>query len=336
MNNTDGWEKRWNPLRREWIVYAPHRNNRPWDGESEELKINKKSYLPNCYLCPGNERISGTINPNYQDVFVFDNDHPVVSFDAPNIDSSISDELYITQSAKGFAKVICYHPDHSKTMTDLNITQLAKILKAWKSVTKEARDAGLEYVLVFENKGEITGVSNLHPHCQVYATDFVFNHTLTELESLKKFREARKANLFESIIAAERSTQTRIIAENEYAIAFLPFFAKYAYEVMLFPKQNASTLLDLTEEALHGIAIVYHQLLQKYDALFDQSFPYVMSIMQAPLQENHPEYRLYFHFQPPLRIPNVRKYLAGPEIGGGNFMADTIPEVSAQQLKAAI
>lgn len=333
MNKTNGWEKRWNPLRREWIVYAPHRNKRPWDGESEEIQSTKISYFSNCYLCPTNQRISGAINPNYPDIFIFDNDHPVVGLDAPNINPSTSENFYMTQSARGFAKVICYHPDHSKTMTDLEIPQLVKILKAWKSVTQEAKDAYLAYALIFENKGEITGVSNLHPHCQVYATDFVFNHTLRELESLKCFREQQNSNLFESIIEAEQIKKSRIIAENEEAIAFIPFFAKYAYEVMLFPKQEASTLIDLKEKSLYGIADIYHQLLQKYDALFNRSFPYVMSIMQAPLQQNHPDYRLYFHFQPPLRIPNVRKYLAGPEIGGGNFMADTIPEVSAQKLR---
>jgi len=335
MNDFNGWEKRWNPLRREWIIYAPHRNKRPWDGESERLKSNAKSYVSNCYLCPTNQRISGAINPNYQDIFIFDNDHPVVSSDAPNINHTRQNNLYVAKSAKGFAKVICYHPDNSKTMTDLETPQLVKILKAWQSVTQEAKDANLEYALIFENKGEITGVSNLHPHCQVYATDFVFNHTLTELESAEQFRQEQKAGLFDSIIAAEQKTKTRIIVENEYAIAFLPFFAKYAYEVMLFPKQKASTFLDLEEESLQGIAAIYHQLLQKYDALFHQSFPYVMSIMQAPLQQKYPDYRMYFHFQPPLRIPNVRKYLAGPEIGGGNFMADTIPEVSAQRLRAA-
>mgnify|MGYP001801123239 CR=1 FL=1 len=307
MNSTNGWEKRWNPLRREWIVYAPHRNKRPWDGASEELKINKTSYLHNCYLCPNNQRISGAVNPNYQDIFIFDNDHPVVGANAPNIHHSTSENIYLTESAKGLAKVNCYHPDHSKTMADLEVSQLVNILKAWQSVTQEAKDAGLAYALIFENKGEITGVSNLHPHCLVYATDFVFNHTLTELESAKQFREAYKTSLFDAIIAAEQKVKTRIIAENEYAIAFLPFFAKYAYEVMLFSKQKASTLLDLKEENLHGIATIYHQLLQKYDALFHQSFPYVMSVMQAPLQQQYPDYRLYFHFQPPLRIPNVRK-----------------------------
>ena len=169
----------------------------------------------------------------------------------------------------------------------------------------------------------------------MYATDFVFNNTLTEIESVKKYRNQFDKNLFEEIIASEQKDKKRIVIENDFAIAFIPFFAKYAYEVMLFPKVKANTLLDLSETEIEGIAGLYLQLIKKYDALFQMSFPYVMSIMQAPLSGDHPDYRMYFHFQPPLRIPGIRKYLAGPEIGGGNFMADTMPEDSALKLRLA-
>jgi UDPglucose--hexose-1-phosphate uridylyltransferase len=329
------WEKRWNPLRSEWIIYAAHRNKRPWDGESFPSTKPSKSYLSDCYLCPGNLRVSGHRNPDYKSVFIFDNDHPVVGPDAPDTQTSLHDDLYLTGAAKGFAKVICYDPNHNKTMTDLPVKQLVEVLSAWQEVTQEAKDKSLAYTLIFENKGAITGVSNLHPHCQVYATDFIFNYSQIEQAQAAAYRSKNNASLFEAIIAAEQTDGRRIIAENDQAIAFIPFFAKYAYEVMLFPKSQAATLLDLTEVQLAGIADIYQELIQKYDRLFSQSFPYVMSVMQAPLKDTHPDYRTYFHFQPPLRVPGVRKYLAGPEIGGGNFMADTLPEESAEKLSNA-
>ena len=157
------WEKRWNPLRREWIIYAAHRNQRPWTGKATIPSEKKDAYLRDCYLCPGNDRVSGNKNPDYSDVFVFDNDVPIVAEHAPEINESDHEKLYLTKSAKGFSKVICYDPDHSKTMSELTPFQLSKVIKTWQSVTAEALSKKLAYVLVFENKGEITGVSNFHP-----------------------------------------------------------------------------------------------------------------------------------------------------------------------------
>jgi len=329
------WEKRWNPLRQEWIIYAAHRNRRPWDGKAQSPATPVPVFVENCYLCPGNKRVSGKQNDDYQDIFIFDNDVPIVGLHAPSIEVATHNGLYQTQTAKGFSKVICYDPAHNKTMSDLPVQRIAQLIQSWKAVTLEAKEADLQYVLVFENKGEITGVSNFHPHCQVYATDFVFNHVNIELESINNYKIEHGKNLFKAILDAELKDQSRVIFENDFAVAFIPFFAKYAYEVMLVPKVEAPTLLELSTKEIEGIAEVYLYLIKKYDALFEQSFPYVMSIMQAPLQEKHQEYRMYFHFQPPLRIPGIRKYLAGPEIGGGNFMADTIPEVSAEKLRSA-
>jgi len=329
------WEKRWNPLRQEWIIYAAHRNKRPWDGKGHLASKPEPSYVSDCYLCPTNTRVNGAVNPNYENVYVFDNDVPIVGLHAPQVNKSDHNNLYLSKGANGFSKVVCYSPDHSQTMSDLTVNHIAKIIHEWKKITLEAKDKKLASVLVFENKGEITGVSNFHPHCQVYATDFVFNHTLLELDSINKYRKERNGNLFNDILQAELIDKNRIIVENKKAVAFIPFFAKYAYEVMLMPKIKSKTLLDLKDSDIDEISDVYLKLIKKYDALFDMNFPYVMSIMQAPLQESNLDYQMYFHFQPPLRIPGIRKYLAGPEIGGGNFMADTIPEVSAEKLRSS-
>ena len=325
------WEKRWSPLRREWVVYAAHRNARPWEGESVQKGEIKRSFEPSCYLCPGNQRANSKQNPKYEGVYVFDNDFPVVGMNAPLI-SAEQDQLYQKASARGFAKVICYDQDHSKSMSDLSERQMVSVLKAWKSVTQEAKDLKLTSAFIFENKGEMTGVSNLHPHCQVYATDFVFQHIERELGSSLAY----DGKLFSEIIAREIKEESRVIYQNETAIAFIPFFAKYPFEVMLFPKREASNFLELSDKELEGMAEVYLVLIKKYDALYNMSFPYVMSVMQAPLQSESPHFQMYFHFQTPLRNPSVKKHLAGPEIGGGNFMADTIPEQSAEILRNAM
>lgn len=324
------WEKRWNPLRGEWVVYAAHRDSRPWDGESLVPKPNPIPYVHDCYLCPGNTRSIGVTNPKYKDIFVFDNDFPVVSHKAPTVNPG-KDPWSLKGKASGFAKVICYHPDHSKTMSNLDLDHLSKILSTWKDITKEGQNKGLKSVLIFENKGSATGVSNLHPHCQAYATDFIFKHTSDELNNINQSEE----DLFQKIIDQEKNDELRLITQNEHAIAFIPFFAKYAFEVMIFPKRKVAQLTALNHEELDGIARVYQEVIQKYDALYQMDFPYVMSIMQAPFEVDHEKYHMYFHFQPPLRTPAVKKYLAGPEIGGGNFMADTMPEVSAKILRNA-
>jgi len=151
--------------------------------------------------------------------------------------------------------------------------------------------------------------------------------------SLQHHQQQRK-NLFEEIIALEQNDGIRIIAENENAIAFIPFFARYAYEVMIFPKKSHASLITVSEEELVDLASVFQQVIRKMDMNFNMSFPYVMSVMQSPVDGgDYRHFRMHFWLQPPYRQPGLIKYLAGPEIGGGNFMADTIPEEKAAELR---
>lgn len=338
MSTTGKWEKRWHPIFEQWVVYAAHRNSRPWSvGEAGfGVSTKKKSYDPNCYLCPCNTRIHGAENPDYKGVFVFDNDHPVVGMNAPVLAEAEQPQgLYHSASAIGIARVICYHDRHDLSMSTINLKAVEDVFFAFQAQTIElSLKPEIQSVFLFENRGELVGVSNPHPHCQLYATDFVFGHVQEGLFASAKHRARTGRSLFADIVAEETEAGVRIIAENEYAVAFVPFFARWAYEVMVFPKGEHQTLATMQEEELRGFAAVYQEVIRRYDGLFQTEFPYVMSLLQAPVDgEYYYNYRLHLWLQPPLRQLDLQKFPAGPERGGGNFMADTLPEEKAAELR---
>jgi UDPglucose--hexose-1-phosphate uridylyltransferase len=337
-DNAGKWEKRWHPLRREWVVYAAHRNSRPWNFDVKPAKTEAPAYDPTCYLCPGNPRVSGKSNPGYQDVFIFDNDHPVVGLDAPAIAEdmlSAHDGLYKRGSATGIARVVCYDPRHNVSLSELDTEQIARVFRALREQMVEFRQhPKISSVLIFENKGELVGVSNPHPHCQIYATDFHFNMVRREMEAMHVHRQQKDTNLFGDIIKAERSDRVRIISESETAISFIPYFARFAYEAWIFPKKRHATLITMTDDEIYGLAEAFRVLTRKYDGLFRSSFPYVMAIAQAPVDGGYYEdYHMHLVFSPPLRQPGLQKFLAGPETGADTFMADTMPEDKAAELQ---
>ena len=330
------WEERWHPLREEWVIIAAHRQDRPWSGgtithDGEDLP----EYLPDCYLCPGNLRVSGAHNDNYTDTFVFDNDHPSVGFDAP---TAVEDPpgIYRNQPARGVARVVCYSPNHSLALGELEPRQIENLLSVWQ---EQYRALGqipeIKHVLIFENKGEAVGVSNPHPHCQIYATNFVFKTIENEARVSAKYLKENGRVLFQDVLESEIEDGKRVICENESAIAFIPYFARYAYEVFVAPKATRPSIAALTSEELCDFSTVLKQVLVKFDNLWHMPFPYVMPLHQAPTDAgDYPGFHFHIEFHPPLRRPNLLKYLAGPEIGGGNFLSDTSPEEKAAELRA--
>ena len=336
--HTGKWEKRWHPLREEWVVYSAHRNNRPWSFDLKKLPSGKPAYDSGCYLCPGNRRSGGHVNPDYEDVFVFDNDFPVVGLEAPEIpleNRSLHDGLFRRESARGIARVVCYAREHNLTLSEVSPERMTRVFEVWREeMIFFEKHPAIHSVLIFENKGEIVGVSNPNPHCQIYAVDFPLKLVEQEQAAAEKYRQRTGRNLFADIVEAELKDSLRIVAENDHAVAFVPFFARYAYEVLIFPKKRHATLITMEPEELRGIAAAYQEVIRRFDKVFEMSFPYVMNFHQAPVDgSSYPEYHLYVHFQPPLRQPGLPKYLAGPEIGAGNFMADTLPEEKAAELR---
>jgi UDPglucose--hexose-1-phosphate uridylyltransferase len=216
----------------------------------------------------------------------------------------------------------------------MKLSKVAKVIEAFQQeMVQFEKDPEIRFALIFENKGEAVGVSNPHPHCQIYATDFTFKLIEQQIHISHRYHQQHRRNVFDDIITNEREDGVRIIAENENAIAFIPFFARYAFEVMIFPKKQHATLITLSSEELVDLASVFQQVVRKMDLHFKMSFPYVMSVMQSPVDGgDYQDFRMHLWLQPPFRQPGLIKYLAGPEIGGGNFMADTIPEEKAEEL----
>src|SRR5688572_401120 len=192
------WEERWHPLRREWVVVAAHRQNRPWNGEPLATAARAPSaYSPDCYLCPGNVRVSGSVNDQYEGVFVFDNDHPCVSQAAPQT-LSTPPGIYQNRPARGVSRVICYTPRHDASLTQLGTPGILALMRVWQEQYRElAALPGVAHVLVFENRGEVVGVSNPHPHCQVYATNFVFKTTEIEIDAQRAHLQQTGRVLFQ-------------------------------------------------------------------------------------------------------------------------------------------
>jgi UDPglucose--hexose-1-phosphate uridylyltransferase len=221
------------------------------------------------------------------------------------------------------------------SLSELDVPRIARIFRALREEMVFFRNhPKIKSVLIFENKGEIVGVSNPHPHCQIYATDFHFNMVRREMEAMHVHKQQKESNIFSDIIQAELKDRKRIIWESETAVVFIPFFARFAYEAWIFPKKRHATLITMTDEEINGLAEAFRVLTRKYDGLFRSSFPYIMAMAQAPVDGGYYEdYHMHLVFSPPLRQPGLQKFLAGPETGADTFMADTIPEDKALELQ---
>ena len=333
---TATWEERWHPLREEWVVVAGHRQHRPWTGGTVAAKPKETpSYDPSCHLCPGNQRISGAVNPPYEQTLVFDNDQPCVGAAAPR-ERAVPPEPYDVRPAVGVAQVVCFSPRHDLTLAEMAPADVERVVGVWQQQT---RDLGarpeVEHVLCFENKGEVVGVSNPHPHGQIYATSFVWRTMATELHAQRRYSGKGGRGLFDDIIRAEQTDGRRVLFEDERVIAFVPYFARYAYEVYVAPKRRVGLISALEDGEVVSLAAALSAVTVRFDNLWRMSFPYVQVLHQAParVKETDP-FHFFIAFHPPLRQPHLLKYLAGPEIGGGNFLSDTSPETSAAELKA--
>ena len=330
------WEQRWHPLREEWVIVAAHRQDRPWTGEiASPISKDVPDFDPDCYLCPGNRRVSGIRNPNYDQTFVFDNDLPCVALDV-NRELEAAPGINRNKPAYGISRVVCYNPKHNLSLAELDEREVEALIRTWREQYVElGNHPEISHVLIFENRGEVVGVSNPHPHCQIYATNFVFKYIETEARVCKRYLAETGRVLFQDVIAAEKQDATRMICENDYAVAFIPYFARYAYEVFVAPKTTRGSLAELSNDEIHDFSRILRQVLIKFDNLWQMPFPYVMPLHQAPTDGgDYSGFHFHIEFHPPLRKPNLLKYLAGPEIGGGNFLSDTSPEEKAAELRA--
>lgn len=330
------WEQRWHPLRREWIIVAAHRQDRPWSGKIETVAgPDIPAFDPECFFCPGNARVSGIVNDDYDDVFVFDNDHPCVGVDAPT-DLAVPPAPYDASPASGVARVVCYHPRHDLSLGRLGASGMLRLIRCWASQYEElgARPE-VNHVLIFENRGQAVGVSNPHPHCQIYATNFVFTTIQNEAVFSADYHAQTGRSLLGDMMRFEQDDGRRIITQKKTAMAFVPYSARWAYECYVAPLRPVQRLAELTTAERSDLAEALGEVLVRYDNLWQMPFPYVMVLHHAPTDgRDHPGFHFHIELHPPLRKPNLLKHLAGPEIGGGSFLSDTWPEDKAAELRS--
>ena len=330
--------RRYNPLLDEWVLCSPHRLSRPWQGSVERGPARaEKSYDPACYLCPGNARAGGRRNPHYTSVYAFDNDFPALLMDgADDVDpNAVTSALFRAEPADGICRVLCFSPHHDLTLAHMEINDIALVVDAWATeVARLAGDTRLKYVQVFENKGEMMGASNPHPHCQIWATAHVPTVPGRKTAAQQRYFAAHGRDLLGDYLAEELSRRERIVATNEHWVVLVPFWAVWPFEAMIVPRRRVAALPSLERHERDALAAIMRELLVRYDHLFETSFPYTMGWHGQPLGEPDPSWRLHATYNPPLlRSATVRKFLVGFE-QMGEPQRDLTAEQAAERLRS--
>jgi UDPglucose--hexose-1-phosphate uridylyltransferase len=327
---------RLNLLTGELILVSPHRTKRPWQGKVESLPPdNHPSYDPACYLCPGNTRADGSVNPPYADSFVFTNDFAALLDDTPDGAVDI-DGLLKASSEKGTCRVISFSPDHSLTLPLLSVEAIEKVIELWQSEYRDlSQNATLKYIQIFENKGDIMGCSNPHPHGQIWASSSVPLEVVKETREQKKYFDEKERSLLSDYVAVELKQAERIVLENEHFVALVPFWAIWPFETMIVSKRQVQNILQFSSEEKRALADMLKKLTAKYDNLFEVSFPYSAGMHQAPVNDGpHPEWHWHMHFYPPLlRSASVKKFMVGYEMLA-NPQRDVTAEWAAEKLRS--
>jgi UDPglucose--hexose-1-phosphate uridylyltransferase len=317
-------ELRWNPLLREWVITATHRQDR--------------TFLPPrdfCPLCPaGRSEVATEIDRTTYEVVVFENRFPSLRRE-PEVPAVEGSDITPVRPSAGACEVVVYTPQHDATAADLSETQLERLIAVWARRTLElgAREE-IDYVFVFENKGESIGVTLHHPHGQIYGYPYIPTLIEREVAAARSHEQAGSACLWCDLLRQELADGRRIVAHNRRWVASVPFFARWPYELHLLPRRHMGWLHELDDEEAGDLAGLLKVVLLKYDRLFGFSLPYIMAIHQRPTDGGqHDGYHLHIEFYPPNRTATKLKYLAGSEAGAGAFINDTLPEETARQLR---
>ena len=329
--------RRLNLLTGEYVLVSPQRADRPWQGRVERpAREVRPVYDPECYLCPGNLRASGHQNPGYAGTFVFDNDFAALMPKDASVVLTPPTGLMIAEPESGLCRVLCFSPRHDLSLPEMSVPELVAVLDAW---TEETRILGaradIQSVQIFENKGELMGCSNPHPHSQIWATEHLPNESSKELVHQRAHFARSGRPLLVDVLSEELEHGQRIVVENEGFVAFVPFWAAWPFETLVVPRRQVRTLLDLNDQDRRRLASLLKRLTTRYDNLFETSFPYSMGFHQAPFDgEAHPEWILHLHVYPPLlRSATVRKFMVGFEMLGMPGR-DLTPEHAASRLRA--
>ena len=330
-------QRRYNPLTRQWVLVCAGRSQRPWQGAKEvDQPVAQQSYDQGCYLCPGNERINGALNPTYHDTFIFTNDFSSLT---PRPQEShqpiLDDPLFKATPTKGTCRVLCFSPRHDLSLPQLSVAQIQKVIDAWQ---QEFIDLSQQYawVQLFENKGAAMGCSNPHPHGQIWASNFLPNELQTEEQNQQAYYQQHNRSMLFDYTQDELVKQERIVAENADWLVVVPYWATWPFETLLLPKTILASWHDITVAQKTTLADILRSFLQCYDRLFNTSFPYSMGWHCAPNGAAEKKaWQLHAHFYPPLlRSATIKKFMVGYEMLA-EAQRDITPEVAAKKLREA-
>lgn len=327
-------ERRHNALTGDWVIVSPGRVNRPWQGSEESIPAPVSNrWASDCYLCPRNTRVGGTVNPDYQGAFAFDNDFPAL--DAVAHTAHSADALLKAEPITGHCRVLCYSERHDATLATLSTKELAGVVELWRA---ESRRLGSTYawVQIFENKGALMGCSSPHPHGQVWATSTVPTLAAREDEAQRAYASSGSPtvtpNLLLDYARREVSLAERVVAHNDRWLVVVPYWAAWPFETLVLPLEHRSRLEDLDPRDTADLAGILAPLLRAYDKLFDVSFPYSMG-WHGRGRDQGPHWQLHAHIYPPLlRSAGVRKFMVGFEMLA-EAQRDLSPEEAAARLR---
>ena len=328
--------RRYNPLTSEWILVSPQRTERPWQGQVERSGEEAlPRYDPTCYLCPGNKRAGDQANPNYPKTFVFDNDFSALFPESPPF-ALREGGLLVAEAETGVCRVVCFSPRHDLTLARMSVEEIRSVVDVLTDeYARLSKRPDIRYVQIFENKGELMGCSNPHPHCQIWAQRSIPVEPQKESRSFSEYYGQKGRTLLQDYLTLELQQQVRLVLENDHFVIVVPFWAVWPFETMVISRRAVGSMLELTDDERNGLADILRRLTCRYDNIFHVSFPYSAGIHQAPTDKMaHPEWHFHIHFYPPLlRSATIRKFMVGYEMLA-NPQRDITAEVAAERLRA--
>jgi UDPglucose--hexose-1-phosphate uridylyltransferase len=325
--------RRHNALTDEWVLVSAGRTSRPWQGSREAAAGDARPrYDPACYLCPGNGRADGSVNPAYDGTFVFTNDFAALRPDSAS--GRVTDGLLVAEGEPGTCRVICYSPRHDLTMGALDQADVVRVIDVWADQTTELGST-FRWVQVFENRGEAMGASNPHPHGQIWAGTALPVEAAREDATQRRHHAATGHRLLLDY-AVQEATGPRVVVENKDWLIVVPFWAVWPFETLVIARAPVGRLPELQAAQRASLAAALGELLGRCDRLFDSPFPYSMGWHQAPFGDGAQEHwQLHAHLYPPLlRSASIRKFMVGYELLAER-QRDISPEEAARRLRDA-